>query len=65
MSDKPLDNLLDGRGMITPTLLAKYWGVHVATVHRAIKKKALRAYRLPGGQVRISLYDAKRFGRPI
>jgi excisionase family DNA binding protein len=49
----------------TPGRLASYWGVHVDTIYRDVKKGALRAYRLPGGQLRIRLSDARKYGRPI
>lgn len=49
----------------TPSRLAEYWGVHVNTVYRDIRKGALRAFRLPSGRVRIRLDDARRYGRPV
>lgn len=45
--------------------LARYWSVHPNTVYRDINKGALRASRLPGGQYRVLLSDAQRYGRPI
>jgi excisionase family DNA binding protein len=50
---------------VSPSKLARYWGVHVNTVYRDIAKGALRGYRLPGGQIRIRTSDARRYGRPI
>jgi excisionase family DNA binding protein len=50
---------------VTPSRLARFWGVHVNTVYRDISKGALRAYRLPGGQIRVRNSDARRYGRPI
>lgn len=50
---------------ISPSRLADYWGVHVNTVYRDIRKGALRAFRLPSGRVRIRRGDADRYGRPI
>lgn len=50
---------------VSPGRLASYWGVSVDTVYRDIAKGALRAYRLPGGTIRIRTSDARRYGRPI
>jgi excisionase family DNA binding protein len=50
---------------ISPSRLARYWGVHPNTIRRDIKKGALRASRLPGGQFRIRWIDARRYGRPV
>lgn len=50
---------------VSPARLANYWGVHVRTVYRDIAKGALKAFRLPGGQIRIKTMDARRYGRPI
>jgi excisionase family DNA binding protein len=50
---------------ISPSRLARFWGVHVNTVYRDLRKGALRAYRLPGGQLRISIAEARRYGRPM
>lgn len=50
---------------LSPARLAARWGVHVQTIYRDIRKGALRAYRLPGGDLRIRLSDARRYGRPI
>lgn len=56
----------NGQGeVVTPSRLASYWGVHVQTVYRDIRKGALRAFRLPSGRVRIRRDDAERYGRPI
>lgn len=49
----------------SPAKLARRWGVHVQTIYRDIRKGALRASRMPGGQLRISIADARRYGRPI
>lgn len=54
-----------GRGAVTPGQVASYWGVHVNTVYRDIGKGALRAFRLPGGGLRIRRDDARRYGRPV
>lgn len=51
-------------GMVSPSRLASFWGVHPNTIYRDIRKGALRAFRLPGGQLRISRSDARRYGRP-
>jgi excisionase family DNA binding protein len=51
---------------VSPSYLARYWGVHVDTVYRDIRKGALPAYRVgSGGQLRISMADARRYGRPV
>lgn len=49
----------------TPSKLARYWNVHPHTVYRDLRKGALRGYRMPGGQIRIRMVDARRYGRPI
>ena len=49
---------------ISPSRLAGFWGVHVDTIYRDIRKGALPAFRLPGGQLRIRVADARRYGRP-
>jgi len=49
----------------SPSRLANYWGVHVDTIYRDIRKGALKAFRLPSGQLRINLGDARRYGRPL
>jgi excisionase family DNA binding protein len=50
---------------LSPQELAAEWGCHVDTVYRDIRKRALRAYRLPGGSLRIRREDADRYGRPL
>jgi len=50
---------------VSPSFLARYWQVHVNTVYRDIRKGALPASRMPGGQFRIAIDDARRYGRPI
>jgi excisionase family DNA binding protein len=50
---------------ISPSRLASYWGVEVQTIYRDIRKGALRAYRLPGGDLRIRVTDARRYGKPV
>lgn len=50
---------------VSVTWLASFWGVHPNTVYRDIGKGALKAYRLPGGVLRILLADAHRYGRPV
>lgn len=50
---------------ISPARLADYWGVHVRTIYRDIHKGALRAFKLPGGQIRIRTSDARRYGKPV
>jgi predicted site-specific integrase-resolvase len=50
---------------ISPSRLARHWDVHINTIYRDIRKGALKASRLPGGQFRILLSDARAYGRPI
>lgn len=50
---------------VTASWLARYWGVHIQTIYRDIRKGALKAYRVPGGQFRIKWRDAQRYGRPV
>ena len=50
---------------ISPARLAAAWGVEVQTIYRDIRKGALRAYRLPGGDLRIRVTDARRYGKPV
>jgi len=53
------------RRYVSPAYLARYWGVSLVTVYRDIRKGALPVSRLPGGQFRIAIDDARRYGRPI
>lgn len=55
----------DAKRYVSPSYLARYWQVHVNTVYRDIRKGALPASRMPGGQFRIAIDDARRYGRPI
>lgn len=50
---------------VSPSRLARHWGVHVDTIYRDIRKGALRAFRLPSGQIRIRRSDAQKYGRPV
>jgi predicted site-specific integrase-resolvase len=50
---------------VSPGRLAAFWSVHPNTVYRDIRKGALKAYRLPGGQLRVRMSDARRYGRPV
>ena len=50
---------------ISPGELAAKWGVGVQTIYRDIRKGALRAFRLPGGDLRIRIRDARRYGKPV
>lgn len=50
---------------ISPAELAAKWGVGVQTIYRDIRKGALRAFRLPGGDLRIRIRDARRYGKPV
>jgi predicted site-specific integrase-resolvase len=54
----------DDQRYVTPSYLARFWSVHVNTVYRDIRKGALRAFRMPGGQLRVRWIDARRYGRP-
>lgn len=55
----------DEENAISPARLAAYWGVHVDTIYRDIRKGALKAFRVgPRGQWRIRRADARRYGRP-
>ena len=51
--------------MISPRRLAACWGVEVQTIYRDIRKGALRAYKMPGGDLRIRVTDARRYGKPV
>ncbi len=44
---------------------ARIWRVGAETVRRDIRKGALRAYRLPGGVLRILRSDLLAYGRPL
>lgn len=50
---------------VSPSRLARHWGVHIDTIYRDIRKGALRAFRLPSGQIRIRRTDAQKYGRPV
>lgn len=50
---------------VSPAALAAKWGVQVQTIYRDIRKGALPAYRLPGGDLRIRIRDARRYGKPV
>jgi excisionase family DNA binding protein len=50
---------------VSPSWLARHWNVHIDTIYRDIRKGALPASRLPGGQLRIRWADAKKYGRPV
>jgi excisionase family DNA binding protein len=50
---------------VSPGWLADFWGVHPNTVYRDIRKGALPACRMPGGQYRVLRSDAMRYGRPV
>lgn len=53
------------RRTVSPSWLAAFWSVHPNTVYRDIRKGALKAYRLPGGQLRVLVSDARRYGKPV
>jgi excisionase family DNA binding protein len=46
--------------LLTINQVAERWGCHHVTVRRAIAAGRLRAYRLPGGRLRVDAYDAER-----
>lgn len=50
--------------MVDPSDIADYWGVHVQTIYRDLRKGALPFLRLPSGRMRIRWSDARRYGRP-
>jgi len=59
------DQSEDSAPTVSPARLAAYWGVSVRTIYRDVRKGALPAFRLPGGDIRIRVRDARRYGRPI
>jgi excisionase family DNA binding protein len=63
--ERPNDGGEDPTRYVSPSYLARYWDVHVNTIYRDIRKGALPASRLPGGQFRIAIDDARRYGRPV
>jgi hypothetical protein len=67
MSPGPVtrDRSNDDKPSVSPSRLARRWGVHVNTVYRDIRKGALRAFRMPGGQLAIQADDAERYGTPV
>lgn len=48
---------------VSPSYLARMWGVHINTVYREIRKGALPHTRI-GGQLRVRWLDVRRYGRP-
>jgi excisionase family DNA binding protein len=51
---------------VSPSRLANYWGVHVNTIYRDIRKGALKAFKVgASGQLRIRMSDARKYGRPV
>lgn len=50
---------------VSPSYLADYWGVHVNTIYRDIRKGALPVQRMPSGRIRVRWIDARRYGRPV
>jgi excisionase family DNA binding protein len=50
---------------ITARMLARYWAVDIETIYRHIRKGTLKAYRLPGGSIRIKREDALSYVRPL
>jgi excisionase family DNA binding protein len=49
---------------VSPSYLARFWGVSLNTIYRDIRKGALPAFRVRG-QFRIRLSVARRYGRPV
>ncbi len=50
--------------IVTVAELAAYWKVHPETIWRHCRKGALPYRKLPGGQIRIRIEDARAYGRP-
>lgn len=51
---------------ISPSRLADYWGVHINTIYRDIRKGALPAFQVGSARrFRIRMSDAKRYGKPV
>jgi excisionase family DNA binding protein len=44
---------------------ARIWRVTAETVRRDIRKRALKAYKLPSGELRILHSDLVAYGRPL
>lgn len=69
MDATPLDNRRQASSgedrYVTVSWLAHFWDVHPNTIYRDIRKRALAAKKLPGGQFRVRWIDAKRYGRPF
>ena len=63
-AEQPPARPKDEAAYISPSRLARHWQVSLRTIYRDIGKGALPASRLPGGQYRIKMRDAQRYGRP-
>ena len=50
--------------VVTVAELAAYWRVSPRTIYRHIDKGALEVRRLPGGDIRIPIDAARRYGDP-
>ena len=49
---------------VTVNELAEYWNVTPKTIYRHIDKGALAMLRLPGGDIRIPIAEARTYGKP-
>ncbi len=63
-STQPSDRDILNEPKLTVEELARCWRVRPETILRDIRKGALRAHRLPGGDLRILVSDARTYGRP-
>lgn len=50
---------------VTVRDLAAYWNVTTKTIYRHIDKGALKVLRLPGGNIRIPVEEARAYGKPL
>lgn len=49
---------------VTVQELAEYWNVTPKTIYRHVDKGALQVLRLPGGDIRIPIEEARAYGKP-
>jgi hypothetical protein len=56
---------LDNEIHVSPSRLASYWGVHVDTIYRDIRKGVLAATESQDGQLIIAVSDAYNYGAPV
>ena len=65
MQDMILDLDTHQAKFVTAQELADYWNVTVKTIYRHIEKGALpNTRKLPGGDIRIPIDEARRYGKP-